>query len=289
MSKHTILFTNPRAHVFCFSRGDEFHTVFASIGELRSIIPSNVNIVAVTATATFATFEAVKYRLSLQEPVIVGISPNRSNIFLQVSPNKLLKPFVERITDDMRKERINYPKTLIFCRTYQDCIDWYSEMIDSLGSHQTEPPGYPNLLQNRLVTMYTGASTASMKKMVISLFTQSDSVLRVVIATSAFSMGVDCPNIHQVIHWGAPSDLEEYLQEIGRAGRDDKLSHALLIFGKKNRHVKQQMKNYYENKDSCRRLKLFEPFILYDHSAAECIKCRCCDVCSVLCDCDYCK
>ena len=195
---------------------------------------------AVTATATLETFEAVKYRLSLQEPVIVGISPNRPNIFLEVFPPMLLKPFVEIVTSDMKRERINYPKTIIFCRTYQDCIDWYSEMIESLGKHKTEPPGYPDLPQYRMVTMYTGASTVSMKKIVMSLFMQHDSVLRVLIATAAFSMGVDCSNIHQVIHWGAPSDLKHYLQEIGRAGRDDKPSRALLICGKRNQHVKHK-------------------------------------------------
>lgn len=275
--------------VFCLYRGDEFRTAFASIGELRSIIPSNVNIIAVTATATRETFEAVKYRLSLQEPVVVGISPDRPNIFLEVSSCMLLKPFIETVASEMKRKRLNYPKTIIFCRSYQDCIEWYSEMIDSLGSHKTDPPGYPNLLQYRMVTMYTGASTVSMKKMVMDLFMQQDSVLRVLIATSAFSMGVDCSNIHQVIHWGAPSDLEQYLQEIGRAGRDDELSHALLICSKRNRHVRQQMKNYCDNNESCRRLKLFRSFLLYTYSATEYIKCRCCDICRTLCDCSNCS
>ena len=275
--------------MFCLSRGDEFRIAFASIGELRSLIPSNINVIAVTATATLETFEAVKYRLSLQEPVIVGISSNRPNIFLEVSPCMQLKPFVETIASDLKRDRITYPKTIIFCRSYQDCIERYSEMIDSLGSHKTEPPAYPNLLQYRMVTMYTGASTVSMKKMVLSLFMQPNSVLRMLITTSAFSMGVDCTNIHQVIHWGAPSDLEQYLQEIGRAGRDDKSSHALLVCGKRNYHVKQQMRNYYENKESCCRLKLFQPFILYKHCIADNIKCKCCDICRTLCNCGNCS
>ena len=220
--------------------------------------------------------------------MIVGISPNRPNIFLELSPCMQLKPFVESVTSDLKRDRIAYPKTIIFCRSYQDCIEWYSEMINSLGSHKTEPPGYPNLLQYHVVTMYTGASTVSMKKLVMSLFMQPNSVLQVLIATSAFSMGVDCANIHQVIHWGAPSDLEQYLQEIGRAGRDDKSSHALLVCGKRNCHVKQQMKNYCENKESCRRLNLFQSFILYKHCIAE-NKCKCCDVCRTLCNCVNCS
>lgn len=80
--------------------------------------------------------------------------------------------------------------------------------------------------------MYTRASTVAMKETVTSLFTQDNSVLRVVIATMAFSMGIDCPNIHQVIHWGAPADLEQNLQQIGRAGHDGQDSNVLLICSK---------------------------------------------------------
>ena len=45
-------------------------------------------------------------------------------------------------------------------------------------------------------------------------------------------MGLDCPNIHKVLHWGAPSDIESYLQETGRAGRDDKEAKAVLYYSK---------------------------------------------------------
>ena len=54
----------------------------------------------------------------------------------------------------------------------------------------------------------------------------STSSLRVVIAIIAFGMGVDCPNVRQIIHWGPPSDIEMYVQESGRSGRDGKVSLA---------------------------------------------------------------
>ena len=198
-----------------------------------------------------------------------------------------LESLVLKILSDLKKERLNYPKTIIFCRRYQDCTDLYSAMVCHLGQHKTEPPGYPNLLEFCLITMYTRASTAPMKKIVLSLFgVHTHHILHVVIAITAFSMCTDCPDILQVIHWEASCNLEHYLQEIDRAGRDGEASHALLICTK-NRHVEQQMKSYYENQDSCQCVKLFNPFIMYEH--CECAKCKCCDVCSISCDCDDCK
>ena len=54
--------------------------------------------------------------------------------------------------------------------------------------------------------------------------------LQVVIATIAFGMGINCPNIHQVIHWGAPEDPEMYLQECRRVGGDGGPAQAILVW-----------------------------------------------------------
>ena len=100
-------------------------------------------------------------------------------------------------------------------------------------------------------------------------------------------MGIDIPDIRQVYHWGAPSDLEQYLQEIGRAGRDRKASRAVLINSKGYSHVSKPMKEYCENKDNCRRKELLSSFIMYQHT--ETVKCTCCDVCLLSCTCKECK
>jgi len=75
------------------------------------------------------------------------------------------------------------------------------------------------------------------------------------ITTTAFSMDTDILDICQVFHFGTPCDVEQYMQEIGRAVRDGKLSCASLINGK-NWFVQQKMKSYCENKERCRHLKL---------------------------------
>ncbi len=75
-------------------------------------------------------------------------------------------------------------------------------------------------------------------------------------------MGLDCPNVRRVIHWGPSSDLEQYVQETGRAGRDDLPSVAVLyVADMKSHQSEESMKDYYKNKDKCRRkllLGLFE-------------------------------
>lgn len=104
--------------------------------------------------------------------------------------------------------------------------------------------------------MYTRASTTAMKEMIVSSFSETTSTLRMVIGTAAFGMGIDYPDIDQVIHWGPPSSLEQYAQEVGRAGRKGQKSHAILMYREANRHTELAMKRYCENKDKCRRIKL---------------------------------
>ena len=100
-------------------------------------------------------------------------------------------------------------------------------MVCSLGSHLTHLPGYPNAHKYRIVDLYTRRST---EKAVLEEFVKIGTHLSVVVATTAFGMGVDCPNIRQVIHWGSPCILEEYVQETRWAGRDSEPCHAILAY-----------------------------------------------------------
>ena len=114
------------------------------------------------------------------------------------------------------------------------------------------------------------------------LFGTRDTHWRVVIATVAFSMGIDIPDVRQIYHWGPPSSIEAYVQEIGRAGRDRADSCAILI-NKKNR-----FKDYTSNIDKCRHSLLFSHFVSYINNN-DYIKRKCCDVCKLCCTCDMCK
>lgn len=121
------------------------------------------------------------------------------------------------------------------------------------------------------------------------MFTR-ESHLRIVIATIAFGMGVDLPDVRQVISVGCPGDVESYIQETGRAGRDGLCSLALLLHIKGDTHpLSQPIKDYKSNTDKCRRDCLFEDTDNYEHIDLG-KKCLCCDVCSMkLCKCGVCE
>ena len=78
--------------------------------------------------------------------------------------------------------------------------------------------------------MYTTACTPEVCESILSTFTSTQSHVRLVIATSSFGMGIDCPDIRHIVHWSAPEDLETYAQETGRAGRDGNYSEAILYY-----------------------------------------------------------
>ena len=94
----------------------------------------------------------------------------------------------------------------------------------------TEPVGAPNLAQFRLVDMYTSVTCKLLHDSIVALFSNGDAPFRIVICTIVFGMGIDCVDICQVIHWGPPSDVESYIQECGRAGRNCQPANSLLFW-----------------------------------------------------------
>ena len=259
--------------------GDKFRRSFSKLGELRSLIPSGVNIMALTATATCSTFDIIKERLSLFKPILVSTSPFRNNIAYIVAPKTDMSAFCSSVCDELKEKTTSHPKTIIYVRTYRDCYDIYLTMRTKLGRAIYNPTDCPNLSQFLMVDMFTRVNTDVKKEEIIGRFKEINSNLRIVIATSAFGMGVDCPDIRQIFHWGCPSEVEEYVQETGRAGRDGEDCVVTIFAEPVGRNVSRQMKEYLQNTTLCRRQFLFQPFLNYSESDITVTGIKCCDIC----------
>ena len=270
-------------------RGDEFRLAFSQIGDLRSIIPENVHILALTGTATLEVYNSVVKRLSLKDPAVIGLSPSRDNIKYHVEPLLSIQHLSEMLAEGICANRIAFPKTLLFCLTIAECSLIYKTLRNLLSEEFTDPPGYPDLHKHRLVDMYTRASSIEMKKKISESFMIEGGKLRLLVATSAFSMGVDCPDICNIIHLGPPSCLVQYVQETGRGGRNGNPSVAVLLCGKPGSNLKQCMTDYCGNSTDCRRNLLFKKFLFYNTNEFSHDKCKCCDICEKKCVCTNCK
>lgn len=268
--------------------GDQFRQAFSHIGDIRSLIPSHVNIMALTATATADTLHTVIRRLSLKAPVIVAISPYRNNISYELMDKTTIDQFTSEVYKEIKSKGPKFPKTVIFVRSYKDCSCIYAMLKWKLGQYFTDPPGYPNLSAFRLVDMYTRVLTVEKKTEVLDIFSKVNGKIRLVIATTAYGMGVDCPDIRRIIHWGSPSTIEEYVQETGRAGRDGASAVAILYNAKANRDLTVPMKDYITNDSVCRTKLLFQHFLKYSDDTVTSFGCKCCDLCRNCCECDDC-
>ena len=274
---------------FDFCRGENFRREFLSLDEVRSIVPETVRVMALTATATKSTRLFIIKSLCMQSPEIVSVSPDKENVIYAVldKPKEGVKDYFKGIISKLIVKRSNMDRIIIFCKTYNNIIAIYQYFKQGLGQYFTEPPGSANFVVNRVVDVYTHCTHETVKNKIIAQFTKP-SPLRVVIATVAFGMGINCPDVRHVIHWGVPTDVEMYVQESGRAGRDGKLSCAVILKNPVDldkRYATQEMIDYCTNKSICRRKILFQDF-------QECFftpcGCKCCNICQLFCDCGQC-
>lgn len=270
-------------------RGDEFRSTFAEIGSVRSLIPQCVKILALTATATKETLESVKNRLSLQDPAIIGLPPDRINIKYIVKECPSIKDLCDQLSDELISKRSQTPKTVLFCRSLQHCANIFVTVKRLLGKNITEPPETPPHLSNCLVSVFTSVSTTHMRELLLQEFSKGGTKLRLLIATTAFGLGVDCSDIERIINWGSPSTLEELVQEAGRGGRDGRPAEAIL-YPKVVGRVTNAVKAYQENTMECRRVNLFKNFLFATEETSRqlTMACACCDLCSQLCKCVKC-
>ena len=142
------------------------------LGEIRSLIPQRVNVMALTATATNEVCLKVSTTLGMVRPDVIALSPCKKNLRYCIGTFKTVcetfKPLLERL----RNDREECPRTIVYCQSISTCADVYICLAHSLGFELTAPKDAPNVPSFRLVDMYTSVTDQCHKDEIICLFTK---------------------------------------------------------------------------------------------------------------------
>src|SRR3989344_3082942 len=199
----------------CISEwGHDFRPEYRNLKSLRILFP-DAPIIALTATATEKVRIDILKQLSLREPKIFISSFNRKNLNLMVIEKKKT---IERIITMLREYKDE--SVIIYCFSRNDS----ENIAEKLREYGFNALPYHAGLNNET------------KKNNQDLFIQDK--VNIIVATIAFGMGINKPNVRLIIHHTFPKTLEGYYQEIGRAGRDGLSSDCILFYsrGDKRKH-----------------------------------------------------
>ena len=267
--------------------GDVFREWYGRIGQLRSLLPSSTPVLALTATATNDIRNKIISKLQMQPCTLIEESPDRPNIrYSVVSVKNDLMVTFGWLVDSLKKQRTSQDRVVIFCRSLHTCASLYKLFAIHLREESYQPIGTEPDVSKRLFAMYHSKIEKSDKRKILLSLRDEDGVCRVLFSTIAFGMGVNISNIRYVIHYGPSTDIDDYVQEAGRAGRDNNLSFAILykypyaLMGR----MSKTMKAYVRLDEGCRRKFLLNEFSSEINYSGH--KHLCCDLCAVHCKCD---
>tara|TARA_B100001057_G_scaffold55659_1_gene49449 strand:- start:301 stop:2010 length:1710 start_codon:yes stop_codon:yes gene_type:complete len=194
----------------CVSQwGHDFRPSYVKLSKIRKNL-INIPCIVLSASVTNAVIEDIKEILSMEDAKIIKGSFFRPNLSVNI--------FTVNSKESELKKLINPEngKQIIYCRTRSQTSTWVK-----------------NLKQSGIKSLpyHAGLSMDLRQK---NQEEWANGKINCMVATNAFGMGVDQPNVRQVIHIDIPQSIESLYQEIGRAGRDGKMSHSFLIFENKD-------------------------------------------------------
>ena len=215
----------------CISQwGYDFRPSYLEIARIRQLHPS-VPVLALTATATPAVVDDIQERLQFSEKRVFRMSFERNNLAYLVSntPDKLNE--LIHLMDLYPGSAIVYVRSRLRAR--------------EIAEHLTDAG---------LSATFYHAGLDHAQKDQRQQDWQHDRT-RIMVATNAFGMGIDKPDVRLVVHYDCPDSLEAYFQEAGRAGRDGKPAQAILLYnGSDNGKLSKRISDTFPEKDYIRQV-----------------------------------
>ncbi|MGM9903034.1 hypothetical protein A5844_000371 [Enterococcus sp. 10A9_DIV0425] len=223
------LYVIDEAH--CVSQwGIDFRPEYQYLGDINRQLGSPTTL-ALTATATSIVQADIETVLFQETPLRIKHSVNRTNIALFVKHTEEKDHELQELMEQANGAMI------IYCATKKEVERLY----------QLFRPKYA-------VGYYHGGLDASQRRQLQQQFSQNQ--LQFLIATNAFGMGIDKADIRYVVHYDLPDSLENYMQEIGRAGRDQQNSSAILLYQKGDEQI-----HYFFNQLAKEQRQIFETYL----------------------------
>jgi len=191
----------------CISQwGYDFRPSYLKIASLRSLIAPDVPFLALTATATQPVVEDIMNKLEFRQKNVLRTSFARKNI------SYLVRQVEEKGTYLVKTLKKVRGSGIVYVRSRKRSKEVAEMLVENGISADFYHAGLPDELRDKKQAAWSAGQT------------------RVIVATNAFGMGIDKADVRFVIHWEIPDSIENYFQESGRVGRDNKHAFAVLLY-----------------------------------------------------------